>query len=170
MFAKICCFTALLCVAAAPASAAPSAGITKAHLAEACADDPVAYFHKAAQLFKQGQRDEAVFWYHLGQLRFRAYVKAHPDLEPSGAPALLMATMGPPLNQYAYGDIPALNRTIDRVLAWDDSHPDAATPKDRFATERASIRPGLVSLRDTNLAQRDQIRAERTKNGFENRD
>lgn len=173
MLAKTFCLAVLFCVAAAPMSAAPAADTLKRNGAGTRVDDPVAYFRKAAGLFKQGQRDEAVFWYYLGQLRFRAYVKAHSKLDPSGAPALLtslMATMGPPINQYAYGDLPALNRTIDRVLAWDDAHPDAATPKDKFAADRASIRQGLVELRDSNNVQRDQIRAERIKNGLGNRD
>ena len=148
-------------------------GVALTHVAQQAAQDPSEYFLTSARLFKQGQRDEAVFWFYLGQLRLRAYVKAHPKLDPSGAPALLasfMATMGPPINQYAFGDVPALNRTIDKVLAWDDEHPDPSTPKSRYSAERASVRQGLMALRDTNLAQRDQIRAERTQHGLENRE
>ena len=155
------------------ASGPLQAGIASTQLAQEEPQDPSAHFLTAARLFKQGQRDEAGFWFYLGQLRLRAYVKAHPKLDPSGAPALLssfMATMGPPINQYAFGDVSALNRTIDRVLAWDDEHPDPSTPKSRYAAERASVRQGLMALRDMNLAQRDQIRAERTKHGLENRE
>ena len=42
-----------------------------------------------------------------------------------------MSTMGPPINQYAFGDIQALVATIDCVIAWDDGHADD------FATRKA---------------------------------
>ncbi len=51
--------------------------------------------------------------FNAGQLRFRAYLAANPSVDPSGAPALfsaIMETLGPPINGYAFGDIPALNR------------------------------------------------------------
>jgi len=35
----------------------------------------------------------------------------------------MMSAMGPPINQYAFGDIKALIATIDRVIAWDDATP-----------------------------------------------
>src|SRR5215203_2937250 len=53
--------------------------------------DPVAYYARAAKLFQAGRRDEAVFLYYLGQLRFRTYLAANPTLPKSGGPALFGA-------------------------------------------------------------------------------
>ena len=69
-------------------------------------------------LWESGRRDDAVFFFYLGQLRYRAYLSANPNGDPSGGRALfdaLMSTMGPPINQYAFGDIQTLVATIDRV-------------------------------------------------------
>jgi hypothetical protein len=54
------------------------------------------------------------------------------SLEPSGYPAVfasLSEEISRPLNEYAFGDIPQLAKTIDAALAWDQSHSNALTPR-----------------------------------------
>lgn len=134
---------------------------------------PAELVKRAATLFGAGDRDEAVFWFYLGQLRYRTHLLARKgQLDPSGDPALfasLMEVVGGPVNRYAFGDIPVLARTIDRVLAWDEAHPDGFTPKDRFAVVRDEVRKGLIGMRDDALARADEIRATRIRNGLQNR-
>lgn len=133
---------------------------------------PASLVKHAADLWKVGRRDDAVFWFYLGQLRYRAYLAAHPDLPKDRDPALfasLMDVVGRPVNEYAFGDLPGLARTISDVLAWDDAHPDAMTPKDKFGAQRDGIRRGLAQMRDQALAQADEIRATRSRNGLTNR-
>jgi hypothetical protein len=147
-----------------PPSARSVAGSPQLH--------PAGLIKHAAELWKAGRRDDAVFWFYLGQLRYRAYLAAHPDLPKDRDPALfasLMEVVGRPVNEYAFGDLPALARTIGEVLAWDDAHPDAMTPKDTFGPQRDRIRRGLAQMRDEALAQADQIRATRVRNGLTNR-
>ena len=43
-------------------------------------DHPACYYRRAADLFRAGQRDEAVFVFYLGQLRYRTHLAARPDL------------------------------------------------------------------------------------------
>jgi hypothetical protein len=74
-----------------------------------------------------GRKDDAVFFFYLGQLRYRAYLLSDPKRDRSLFDAM-MSAMGPPINQYAFGDIKALIATIDRVIAW-----DGATPRARGA-------------------------------------
>src|SRR5689334_9712989 len=65
---------------------------------------PSAYYGYAIRLFDQGKKDDAVFWFYVGQLRWRFYLKANPNLDPSGDPAALgalNATIGPTINGYA---------------------------------------------------------------------
>lgn len=130
---------------------------------------PAAFFILAIKKFEEGKRDDATMWFYIGQIRYRAYLLANPNLDRSGDPALfssLFQTIGPAINGYAFGDIPQLVKTIDRSLDWDAKHPDPLTPK---SAKRDEVREGLVKLKSQILAQRDDIRAQRTKNGLENR-
>ena len=133
---------------------------------------PAAYLILADKLFEAGERDRAVFWFYLGQLRYRTYLQARPTLPPHADPALfasLFEMVGRRINPYAFGDIPALARVIDQVLAWDASHDDTYAPKERTAPERAQVRQGLARLRDDILARQEEIRADRARVGLENR-
>ena len=82
---------------------------------------------RAARLMQAGRGDEATFWFYAGQLRWRSRLSGGPAQDPTGEPALfssLFETLGPPVNNWAFGDIPKLQRTIDAVLLWDAHYPD----------------------------------------------
>ena len=88
---------------------------------------PSTYYILAQKLFETGKKDDAVFWFYAGQLRYRFYLMANPKLEPSGDPALfasLSEVVGRPINEYAFGDLKALPATLDKVLAWDEKTPN----------------------------------------------
>ena len=131
-------------------------------------EHPLAAFELSKRLWETGRKDEAVFFFYLGQLRFRAHLLANPNGDPTGGRALfdaLMSTMGPPINQYAFGDIPALLATIDRVIAWDDGHADDYAPR----KAREEVKSGLKKMRDDVVARQDEIRRTRSENGLPNR-
>ena len=133
------------------------------------AEHPISYLMLAKWLWESGKKDDAVLWYYIGQVRARAYVAGHPKLDPTGEPAAIgaiFATMGPPINQYAFGDIAGLAATIDRALAWDESHPDNFTPK---SPERDKVVNGLRTMKVEILATADDIRKSRAAKGLENR-
>lgn len=140
------------------------AGIEKRH--------PAAYYILATKLFDAGGRDEAVFWFHAGQLRYRFHLAASPDLPKSGDPALfasLTEVIGRPINEYAFGDLPALEATLDKALAWDEQTDNGMTSKSAHAAEWKDVREGLGKMRDYIKANAEQIRAQRKQNGLENR-
>ena len=131
---------------------------------------PAEYYQRAMSLFQAGRRDQAIFLFYLGQLRYRIYLSANPALPKDRDPALfasLSEVVGRPLNEYAFGDIPTLARIIDAVLAYDEAHPDRFTSA--TSQQRRSVRDGLKQMRSTMLAQADDIRAQRVKNGLQNR-
>ncbi len=133
---------------------------------------PAEYYKRAADLYKAGNKDDAVFIFYLGQLRYRTHLLARPDLKPDGDLAMfnsLSEVVGRPINEYAFGDIPALARTVDAVLAYDQQNPDGFTSPVEFAKTHDSVRAGLVSMKAQMLATADTIRAQRVKNGLENR-
>jgi hypothetical protein len=107
---------------------------------------PFVFYILAEKLFAVGKKDEAVFWYYAGQLRYRVYLLVNKDkLEPSGDPAAFAALseeIGRPINEYAFGDIPQLAKTIDAVLAWDESHSNALTPHKKYRSQYDQIVAG----------------------------
>jgi hypothetical protein len=145
-----------------------SAGVA-AHFA---GKHPSTYYQEAANLFRIGRRDEAVFLFYLGQLRYRTHLRARPNLPPSGDPALfasLSESVGRPINEYAFGDIPALERTIAQVLAFDLAYPDTFTPPGEFPDAVRANREGMETLRRRIVAEADRIREGRRTNGLPNR-
>jgi hypothetical protein len=133
---------------------------------------PAEYYRRASSLFGNGRRDDAVFIFYLGQLRYRAHLLARRDLKPDGDPALfasLSEVVGRPLNEYAFGDVSGLANIIDAVLAYDTANPDRFTPPMQFPNVYVSVRDGLNKMKAQLLKDADQIRATRRKNGLENR-
>jgi hypothetical protein len=133
---------------------------------------PAEYYKRAGELFKAGKKDDAVFVFYLGQLRYRTFLLAKPGGDPTGDPAIftsLSQVIGKPINQYAFGDIPALARTIDAVLAYDTATPDTFIPAAEFAKINADVRNGLTAMKTKMLAEAERIKADRVKNGLENR-
>ena len=128
---------------------------------------PAAMFILAKRLFDAGRRDEAVFWFYEGQLRWHALIR---NSNPGGQPVfngeqdhfdVLFSDVGPDINHDAFGDIPALRNTIDRVLDWDASHPDDFTPK---GPVKDGARDGLKKFKDYLLAHQDEITKTRAEN------
>jgi len=160
----------LAALASVPAWAQATAEREAAALA---GQHPAGYYKKAMELFGAGRRDDAVFIFYLGQLRYRVHLQARMgELKPDADPALfgaLSETVGRPINQYAFGDIPALAKTLDTVLAWDRANPDSFTPPARYPAAYVTVRSGLSKMRGQLIEQAPAIRAERTKNGLENR-
>jgi hypothetical protein len=133
---------------------------------------PAEYYKRASSLFGGGRKDDAVFIFYLGQLRYRAHLSARRDLRPDGDPALfgsLSEVVGRPLNEYAFGDLPALVQIIDAVLAYDAANPDRFTPPAQFPNVYVGVRDGLVKMKAQVLKDADQIRETRRNNGLENR-
>jgi len=134
---------------------------------------PTYFYILAEKLFAAGQKDDAVFWYYTGQLRYRVYLVVNKDkLDPSGDPAVfssLSEEIGRPINEYAFGDIPRLVKTIDAVIAWDQSHANALTPRTKYQSQYDQVVAGLIQMRDEVVKKADSIRKTRTANGLENR-
>lgn len=141
------------------------AGITK--------QEPVHYYLLSARLLKEGRADEAVFWYYAGQLRWRYYALAHPEKASGGESSALMGafhhSLGTPINEYAFGDLEQLRKTIDDVIRWDEENPNEFCPKESVQKERAEVLEGLRKLSQSTIDTADEIRKTRTKNGLPNR-
>ena len=137
------------------------------------------FMHPATQLvlaerlfFKENRKDDAVFWFYAGQLRFRIHLTARPSIDRAGDPALfaeMMDKLNRPINQHAFGDIDAVLDTYDRVLDWDAKHRDRFTPPEYYAEARDKERAGLAGLKADVLRRREEIKADRAKAGLPNK-
>ncbi len=133
---------------------------------------PSTYYILAQKLFESGKKDEAVFWFYAGQLRYRFHLLANPKLETSGDPALFASfseVIGRPINEYAFGDLKALETTIDKVLTWDEETRNGFTSTKAHHAEWVKTRDGLNELRNYVIQNGDSIRAQRKANGLPNR-
>jgi len=113
-----------------------------------------------SRLLSEGNKDDAVFWYYVGQLRGRIYYAAHPgEQESQEAFSATTSQLGESINFYAGADPTRWADTINKALAWDAEHDDPQTPKDKFQVQRNQVRQGLVGLHDWTLQHATQLQA-----------
>lgn len=136
------------------------------------AQHPSFYYVLAARLFAADRKDEAVFWFYAGQLRYRIRLACHPDLPPGAEPALfasLQETVGTQINEHAGADPDAWAAAMQRALDWDERMANGFEPKAACAAQITDQRGGLATLIDYVRRNKDQIRTERAARGLPNR-
>lgn len=135
-------------------------------------EHPYGYFILAGRVFAAGDKNEAVRWLYVGQIRWRFHLAVNPNLPADGDPALLASMMemvGRPINEWAGGDVDGWIASMRAALAWDDANPNGFTSKADHAEELAQVRRGLGELIASIEQRRTAIPGERARNGLENR-
>jgi hypothetical protein len=133
---------------------------------------PSFYYILAARLFAANRKDDAVYWFYAGQLRYRIRLACHPDLAPDTEPALfgsLQETVGRQINDHAGADPRAWAATMERALAWDAATPNGFEPKAACRAAIAEQRSGMSGLIAHVRDNEAQIRRDRTAAGLPNR-
>jgi len=133
---------------------------------------PAFYYTLAARLFAANRRDEALFWFYAGQLRYRIRLTCHPNLRADIEPALfgsLHETVGRQINEYAAADPAAWAAGMERALAWDAETRNGFEPKAPCTTQIAQQRDGLGQLIRHVRENPDALRRQRAANGLPNR-
>lgn len=100
--------------------------------------EPAEMFTPALVLFQNGQKDEALFWFHAAQLRARYQLVFKPGDRAQLLQVMLMA-VGPPINNYGLSDPENLRRTLDRVLQWDSRTANSLRDGPQTAEQRAAV-------------------------------
>lgn len=83
--------------------------------------NPVVLYGLSSTLFRDGKKDEAVFWFYVGQLRGRSDANKALDISAKSAIGMLNQKFGGPINQYAMKDISKLKDIVSRVVSFDES-------------------------------------------------
>jgi hypothetical protein len=82
----------------------------------------ITFYFAAEHLFAAGEKDEAVRWFYVGQLRGRVVGVLDHGSTPMTIDAL-QYVVGQPVNEYAGGDLDKWIASANWVLAWDRRHP-----------------------------------------------
>lgn len=82
----------------------------------------VTFYFAAEKMFEAGERDEAVRWFYVGQLRGRTVAALDPGASRSVVDAL-QHLIGQPINEYAGSDQTSMLAAIDWAAEWDRQHP-----------------------------------------------
>ena len=131
---------------------------------------PAAYYMLATKLFKDSAtKQEGLFWFYVGQIRYRYHLAANPELSPDGDPALfasLSEVVGRPINEWAGGVPDIWIAEMSHALEWDNAHENRFTPKSKSPEKYNQIRAGLVAMRDQITAMKDKLPEMRRKNGI----
>ena len=81
--------------------------------------NPTVLYALSSALFKKGKEEEAMFWFYAGQLRARSDANKSLDKSAGQGVDVLNQKFGTPINQYAFTNISNLEKTIEKVVAWD---------------------------------------------------
>ncbi len=128
------------------------------------------FYALSAAYLKRGKPEEASFWFYVGQMRGRAFVRCLKP-EPSGSPALLASlnsVLGQPINEYLAGSIKRTVSVIDRAIQWNAEHPDPLLPQEKCADALAAVVKDKMDQRTYFLEHAPEIRAARAENGLPN--
>ncbi|SDG64429.1 hypothetical protein [Pelagibacterium luteolum] len=162
-------FALFLLLAASPAYAQNFDAMSVGELRSVVTDShPSGYYVLASKLYDEGERDEAVFWFYAGQLRYRTHLACNPELTQDGDGALFSAlseVIGSEINAYAFGDIDTLIQTIDAVVAWDQSTPNSFGDDTDCGPAHDQVLAGLIDLKTYVSENADDVRIDRLATG-----
>lgn len=121
--------------------------------------EPLEMFSPAFILFQNGEKDDAIFWFYAAQLRVR-YQLAFEKGDRGQLLSIMLMTIGPPINNYAFQDVRKLDRIIDRVLEWDKTAPNPFREKSRtrdIEVNLEKVYSGLHDLKVKLVTEKDDI-------------
>ena len=132
--------------------------------AAACEKDhPAGFYSSAASFYAKGDKYGAGFLFYLGQLRYRYYCAANPNLPPDGDRAImasLNSTVGEEINFYLGGHVDEYLQIVDAVIAWNKTHEYEYFPKTKDPKDAKKILDGLVKLRDYVAGHKKEMTAQ----------
>jgi hypothetical protein len=111
---------------------------------------PATYFALATELFRNNQKEEAAFWYFVGDIRYRASILAKAQASDASEEQYHFSFVSESVGQAIFGSAnhhpSVLIKAIDRALAWDQEQPNGYTSKVQFGAEYERARQELLAL------------------------
>lgn len=113
---------------------------------------PAVLYALGTMFFGNGKKDDAIFWFCVGQLRARYDANRCADDSARSAVGMLTSNIGAPVSEYMYSNISQVESIIPKVLDWDAKHPYDYDHRwinlhgSRMLTEDKSIATAPMSL------------------------
>ncbi|MFO0942419.1 MAG: hypothetical protein U0930_16905 [Pirellulales bacterium] len=142
-------------------------------------------FVMAIRLYDLGHKDEGVYWYYTAQYRGRLFANildknkigslGSEPFELRQAYGAFMQLAGQYLNGYAFGDLPKLEKTLDKVLdegkqlpKFHELYPNVTfIEQEKWVEANQTISKGLTEMKQYIKENSDSIREQRKKNGMD---
>ncbi|MCJ0742816.1 hypothetical protein [Pedobacter montanisoli] len=80
--------------------------------------NPPVIYALSRELFNQDQKDDAMYWFYVAQLRARYDANLCVDNSAKQAVSVLNGEYGPDINKYAFQDIDKLEKTVTKVVGF----------------------------------------------------
>ncbi|GAA4467832.1 hypothetical protein GCM10023093_24300 [Nemorincola caseinilytica] len=121
---------------------------------------PAGFYEAAINAYDRGDKYGGAFLYYLGQLRYKYYCHANPEVEEDGDKAVLASlnsVVGEEINFFLGGHADNYAIVLDSVLAWDKRHEYTFYPKKKSPAKHKEILDGLTKLRNYIVANKASI-------------
>ena len=131
---------------------------------------PAGYYVLANRIFHEGNKDEAIFWFYIGSLRYRYYLSSietdpfHPEEELFGK---FQFEVGTVLLDYAGGDPEFWSEQIAKAMVWDSDNDNIFFAKDNNPSALHDIRQSMLALQNKLIEEKDDIIRQRIENKAE---
>jgi hypothetical protein len=141
----------------------------------------------AIRLYDLGHKDESVYWFYTAQFRHRVFISIIDQEQAGGigdegfeltqAYNSFFQLAGPYFNEYAFGDLKQLEKTLEKVIKEGKSLPKYGeiypkvkfSPEKTWATQNADVSKGLSGLIDNIKKNSTSIKEKRKAEGLEDR-
>ena len=122
---------------------------------------PSGFFEAASDYYEQGKINDAALLFYIGQLRYRYYLAAKPDLEPGGEEALfasLRSALGSEINyKLGQNDVDTYIEILDAVIEWGKKRDYDYYPKKHNPEKYEKTLQGLKELRSHVTNNKDKF-------------
>lgn len=131
---------------------------------------PAGYYVLANKLFHEDHKDEAIFWFYVGSLRFRYYLSSiethslHPEVDLFER---FQFEIGYVLLDYAGGDPEFWAGQVAKAAIWDDDNDNVFFHKLKDPTSLLEVRQGMHELHNKLIAEKDEMIRQRIENNAE---
>jgi hypothetical protein len=123
--------------------------------------EPMQLFSPAFTFFQNGKKNEGVFWFYAAQLRVRQQMLLENG-DRGQILSIMLMTMGPAINNYAFQNTSNLNQILDRVLEWDKTtaNPFREQAKlQKLEKQMEQVYAGLGDLKKKIITERNSMEA-----------
>lgn len=131
---------------------------------------PVGFYILSKKLFDEGERNESIFWFYVGSIRYRYFLSSiaddpfHPENELFER---VQFEIGGVILDYAGGDPQLWAEQIGKANQWDTDHLNFFYPKKNNPDALAETKSGVQRLKQKLLDEKDDILRQRIENGAE---